>query len=1207
MADISQSLGFDVSQVLSGLKSADQAINVHIGELKKLQQAYNGIKGGNFNKATQGATNFGQSVQKAGSQSAAAAGKIKGATATANQLGGALDGLTSKVVFANAISRAATFVRQALAQAIEGAVDFQRGLAEIQTIAPQFQGNMDGLAASVKELSDEFNSPLGNVTEGLYQTISNQVQGAAAQFDVLTTSLKFAKVTASSTESSVALITGALNGFRISASESETVAAKLFKTIELGRTRADQLSGSLGRLSKLASQVGVSLDETLAGIATITISAVSTSEAITQMRGAFNALIKPTTEMTDAIQRMGFASSEQAIEVLGFQEVLKQLEESTGGSTEALSELFPRVRGLSGVLNLAGKDAETYAANIDKIGKATQDSLNESYKIVIETDAEQATKRINEFRNFLIDDFGGAALSTFNQIGDGFDTLASVFDSTPLSISSNASSVLAGLVESAPAATAALIAFAASAKIASTATSAFGANAGLLAGSLTKVIGVAALVLAGLNAIDGAVQANIDSVRQSYDRTFTDLQDTVSQQAKEQIDIERQKWDIIGNATREGIGAQIKEYNRQINSIRQSAKSLQGIFSSSVGGVFSAREGVADALAAGAKNARGNSTDAGAEQTKLLIDLEDTLFDRSVGRLDAAKAYNQVLNRSVDLGQKAASALASAKTDDQKDAADATFSRAFALEAQALALAKQSGSQAKIAASSRQLQSLTESRVQALKQYARVQDSVAQKAAKEAAAQAESNKQFKQRFADLASGPKLTDENDRPLNPEDTKKAIDEFNERRKSFASEALEVDLTIGEFVNLSESLAALQSAVDAAQVDGSKFEKIAADQNAAFKKVFESEDVQVVVDFALTQAGKTIESPDEILSGFREAFETVRVRVELQADIDNAVTEINKSITDAVGFLNAQTEAARFNVRQLADPGRDGDSVTRQFDQTIQALNELNLDGVLNGATLDAEKLDTVLKSVNETLTKYDQKKVSVFTPGQAEAAENLKVRLKSVIEAQEEIKQKEAELKDIDVKIKTSLEDSDLDASVSQAAQSIGGLASAAIPLQTTLTNAPTGLIGGITSANNQIGSAIVSANNLAQAFRNAASAAASISPGGGSGSSDTAAAYHGGFIHRASGGPARGNDNINAVLSRGEYVVNARNARRFAPEISAMNAGVKPAFRNSGGDVSNTTNVGDIYVNVDGNNGASGTARDIATNLRREVRRGTSRI
>jgi TP901 family phage tail tape measure protein len=142
------------------------------------------------------------------------------------------------------------------------------------------------------------------------------------------------------------------------------------------------------------------------------------------------------------------------------------------------------------------------------------------------------------------------------------------------------------------------------------------------------------------------------------------------------------------------------------------------------------------------------------------------------------------------------------------------------------------------------------------------------------------------------------------------------------------------------------------------------------------------------------------------------------------------------------------------------------------------------------------------------------------------------------------------------------------------------------------------------------SVAVAANNVtlamqaaARASTEAALAASLVSASGG----NIGTAFHGGpaVNYRAAGGLAsRGADTIPVMASPDEFFMNARSSRRFASELQAMNAGREPIFRDKGGSV---TNVGDINVSVTQGETANATARQIASSLRRELRRGTSRL
>jgi hypothetical protein len=94
---------------------------------------------------------------------------------------------------------------------------------------------------------------------------------------------------------------------------------------------------------------------------------------------------------------------------------------------------------------------------------------------------------------------------------------------------------------------------------------------------------------------------------------------------------------------------------------------------------------------------------------------------------------------------------------------------------------------------------------------------------------------------------------------------------------------------------------------------------------------------------------------------------------------------------------------------------------------------------------------------------------------------------------------------------------------------------------------------------------------------------------------------GGMIYRAAGGDAQGQDTIPAMLSPGEMVINAAASQKFFSQLTAINAGMQPAGQGQSGA---TTNIGDINVTVNGGPTGKQTARAIAAELRRELRRGT---
>lgn len=194
-----------------------------------------------------------------------------------------------------------------------------------------------------------------------------------------------------------------------------------------------------------------------------------------------------------------------------------------------------------------------------------------------------------------------------------------------------------------------------------------------------------------------------------------------------------------------------------------------------------------------------------------------------------------------------------------------------------------------------------------------------------------------------------------------------------------------------------------------------------------------------------------------------------------------------------------------------------------------------------------------------------------------------------------------------------------AGISQAVAAV----SAAIPLVTGQLSGATATAHALTSALNQSATAVKAitqaSTSMAKSISSAASAgdsmaasmnaAAAAAVRAARACAEAARQCSGGSVRASTGGRffangGRGTDTIPAMLTPGEFVVNAKSARNFFPQLQAINAGQTPVFRESGGQV---TNIGDVNVTVQNGETPTQTVRDIANGLRRELRRKTVRL
>ena len=313
-------------------------------------------------------------------------------------------------------------LRQQLSQATKAATDLLIAVSEIQTIDTA-RGSFEEWVAVLKDLSNSFGFDILDEAEAAYQALSNQVVDSAADFAIFGEAVnRFSVATVTSATDSVKLLSGVIKAFGFDISESEKVAAKLFKTIELGRVRASELSDTFGRVSVLGAELGFSLEEVAALLTSITIRGVKANEALTQIRGLFVKLIKPTQETKKIFRELGVSSAEAAVQLFGGAEALKQIIGRAKDTTE-LGKIVNRIRGLTGALVLISDGFKSFD---DAVNEITNDSLpdfDRAVQLTITNTGKQLRIALNEIRNFFVTDLLTKGLETLRVLTNDFKLL----------------------------------------------------------------------------------------------------------------------------------------------------------------------------------------------------------------------------------------------------------------------------------------------------------------------------------------------------------------------------------------------------------------------------------------------------------------------------------------------------------------------------------------------------------------------------------------------------------------------------------------------------------------------------------------------------------------------------------------------------------------------------------------------------------------
>ena len=261
--------------------------------------------------------------------------------------------------------------------AVAASAEYETSLAKVSTIADTNAKSIGALSSEIMALSNETGEAATGLNEALYSAISAGADTAHAA-ELVEVAVKAARGGFTDTETAVDGLTSALNAYGMATTEAEGLANKFLVTQNLGKTTFGELASSIGQVAPTAKAAGVSIDDLLASVASLTANGIGTSEAMTGMKSALSNVIKPTSDAAKMAEQLGLDFSAAALKSKGWSAFLRDIQEKTGGNTEQMAALFGSVEALNTVLTLTSgqgmslmdKTLNEMAANITALDDA---------------------------------------------------------------------------------------------------------------------------------------------------------------------------------------------------------------------------------------------------------------------------------------------------------------------------------------------------------------------------------------------------------------------------------------------------------------------------------------------------------------------------------------------------------------------------------------------------------------------------------------------------------------------------------------------------------------------------------------------------------------------------------------------------------------------------------------------------------------------
>ncbi len=349
-------------------------------------------------------------------------GQIEGAlgkslTAFAG-FGTRVDGIVAKWGKTAALAAAAASAAMVAASS-KMAISFEKGMAEVRTLVPKLSEEVFGqMEKDILSLSREMGIATNELVPALYQAISAGVAPAEV-IGFLRENIKLAVGGVTDLKTAVDLTTTILNAFGMSMNELTRVSDVMFSAMAGGKTTIAELGGALFNVAPVAAQLGVSIEEVAAALATLTATGTPTTVATTQLRQAILALAAPTAEQLKLMDELGIKIDATTIAENGLAWAMNEILTAAAGNNTVLRRLVGSTEAIQAVMVLGGTGAAKYASELDKATKSAG-GTEEAFAIMEATMSRKWQRTWNRFKVTLTE-FGIRTLPALEKALRGFN------------------------------------------------------------------------------------------------------------------------------------------------------------------------------------------------------------------------------------------------------------------------------------------------------------------------------------------------------------------------------------------------------------------------------------------------------------------------------------------------------------------------------------------------------------------------------------------------------------------------------------------------------------------------------------------------------------------------------------------------------------------------------------------------------------------
>jgi TP901 family phage tail tape measure protein len=286
---------------------------------------------------------------------------IKNSSSGLSGVLGGMGGLIAEALPAMTIAAAGA----AFLSVVDGASKLDKGVREIGTLMGGLTDReIKNMKKELSALSISSGQAIEPLVKARYDIVSSGFTDAADSALILETSARLAVGGVTEVSTAADVLTTVISAYGLKAKDVGKVSDDMFTIVKLGKTTMTELGTQFGVLAAVAAPAGVSVHESGAALAALTVQGQSTSVAVTGISAAIMEMQRPSKAMQTALKSIGVESDNLIKTGGGLKGALDLVSRASEESGISVNKLFTREEALRAVLPLTGVAARAFSDDL---------------------------------------------------------------------------------------------------------------------------------------------------------------------------------------------------------------------------------------------------------------------------------------------------------------------------------------------------------------------------------------------------------------------------------------------------------------------------------------------------------------------------------------------------------------------------------------------------------------------------------------------------------------------------------------------------------------------------------------------------------------------------------------------------------------------------------------------------------------------------